>query len=172
VGATKRCFSRAARGGNAVALCMAFVVTSSLACGGDGSSTEEDAGALTGVVDASSAAPAAKFSEIYPLIFPSTTNPRCSFCHSMPAVDSIDGKLSTGADQAAAYAALVGQTSTSSKCGGRPLVVPGQPDMSLFLQKLGPNPPCGSRMPIGGMPLSGEQLEMIRSWIAAGAMND
>ena len=168
---TKPSLSSVARG-RVAASCITFILLGALGCGDDGSSPEDAGVALSADAGASLAAPAAKFSEIYPLIFPSTTNARCSFCHSMPAIDSIDGKLSTGADQAAAYAALVGQTSTSSKCGGRVLVVPGQPDMSLLLQKLGESPPCGSRMPVGGMPLSDVQLEMIRSWIAAGAMND
>ena len=52
------------------------------------------------------------------------------------------------------------------------IVEPGKPDESLMLQKLSPNPPCGNRMPVGGNPFTDAQLEMIRSWIAAGAKND
>ncbi len=127
---------------------------------GEGGQAQPDAG------------PVAKFSEIYPMIFPSMTNPRCNFCHSMPASEASNGKLSMGSDPSTAYAALVGKSSGSGMCMGKPLVVPNQPDMSLFLQKLSENPPCGSRMPVGGMPLSTQQLAMIRSWIAAGAKND
>lgn len=155
------------------ALCLAL-----LSCGGD-----EEAGSPTMMSDAGNvlmampeaAVPApvgAKFSEIYPLIFPNPTNPRCDNCHSMPPSDISNGKLYTGMDQATAHAALVGKASTSRKCMGRMIVAPGQPEMSLLWQKLGPNPPCGSRMPLGGAPLSDENMEKVRSWIAAGAQNN
>jgi hypothetical protein len=52
---------------------------------------------------------------------------------------------------------------------GKTLVVAGHPEMSLLFLKLSPNPPCGSRMPLGGTAFTDAQLEMIRSWIAAGA---
>ena len=119
-----------------------------------------------------SGGPAAKFSEIYAMAFPAMTNPRCEFCHSMPPSDIGNGKLHLGTDPATAYAALVGQVSVSAFCMGRPLVVPNQPEMSLMYLKLSPNPPCGNRMPLGGTPFTDVQLEMVRSWIAAGAPND
>jgi hypothetical protein len=78
-----------------------------------------------------------------------------------------------GHAQADAYAAIVGPSSVSAKCGaGRKLVVPGDPSTSLFYLKLTASPPCGDRMPQGGSPLTDVQLEMVRSWIAAGAKND
>ncbi|HVW24934.1 MAG TPA: hypothetical protein VHC69_06160 [Polyangiaceae bacterium] len=132
-------------------------------CGGDATSTQ---------MTAPSTSPAATFSQIYAMAFPSMTAPRCEFCHSMPPSDVGNGKLHLGTDQQTAYAALVGQTSMSARCGGHPLVVPNQPEMSLLYLKLSPNPPCGSRMPLGGTPFTDAQLEMVRSWIAAGAPND
>ena len=131
----------------------------------------KDAGASdTGT--AGSGAPAAKWSEIYPMLFPMATNPRCNACHAMPANDIANGNLFVGPDQDSAYAALVNKKSTSTRCMSKMLVVPKKPDESLMLQKLSPNPPCGSRMPIGGTPFTDTQLEMIRSWIAGGAKND
>src|SRR5262249_49031471 len=121
---------------------------------------------------AADAGPPANFSTIYALLFPTNTNARCNFCHSMPASDPSNGRLSMGMDQDAAYAALVGKSSASSKCMGRPLVVAGRPEMSLLHQKLSETVPGGGRMPIGGKPLSEGQLAMIRGWIAAGATND
>ncbi len=126
-------------------------------CGSDGSATN---------------GPAAKFSEIYAMAFPSMTNPRCDFCHSMPASDVGNGKLHMGMDQMTAYTALVGKVSVSAYCMGRTLVDPGHPETSLFYLKLSPTPPCGVRMPNGGTPFTDAQLEMVRSWIAAGALND
>jgi hypothetical protein len=152
-------------------LCLGAVA----ACGDDTPDmTIGDAGTAALGTDSgpATAVTGAKFSEIYPLLFPSETNPRCDSCHAMPASEVSNGKLHMGMDKATAYAALVGKTSSGRQCAGKPLVVPGQPDMSLFLQKLKATPPCGSRMPIGGAALSDTQLEAVRSWIAAGAKND
>ena len=114
----------------------------------------------------------ATFSAIYPLLFPTSTNPRCTFCHGLPANDRSNGNLGVGADKATAYAAIVGKTSTSSACGSRAIVVPGNPDQSLFYLKLSENPVCGSRMPLGGDLLTDAEREMVRSWIANGAKDD
>ena len=116
----------------------------------------------------------AKFSEIYAQVFPAMTPAKCNFCHSQPASQVSNGKLHTGAegDVEAAYAALVGQTSTSKDCSGKDLVVPGKPEASLLYTKLTATPPCGARMPFGGGALPDAQIEMVRSWIAAGAHDD
>ncbi len=125
----------------------------------------------SGCDDPTSQAPGT-FTEIYDTLFPATTNARCNFCHSMPASDISNGNLSTGMDQDSAYAALVGKASTSSRCNGKRLVVPHDPDASLFLDKFTAKPTCGDRMPLGGMALSDHEIELIRSWIVAGANND
>jgi hypothetical protein len=138
-------------------LCVALGALSTVGCGG-GSTATEDSGA--------------KFSEIYPLLFPAGTAAKCNFCHSMNASNVSNGKLSMGMDKDAAYAALVGKSSVSAMCEGAELVVPGQPEMSLLYQKVSGTPPCGSRMPLGAGALPDNQVEMIRSWIAAGAKND
>jgi hypothetical protein len=118
------------------------------------------------------AAEPATFTQVYAMLFPTSTNARCNFCHSMPANNVGNGNLSMGADKATAHAALVGKVSTSAACKDSPLVVAGQPDASLFLQKLSENPRCGSRMPLGGDLLTDAQREMVRGWIAAGAKDD
>ena len=120
----------------------------------------------------SSGAPAATFGDVYAMLFPRTTNAHCDMCHGLPPFDQSNGNLSTGMDRASTYAALVGKPSTSSMCGGRTIVVAGHPEQSLLLQKVLPNPPCGLRMPNGGAALSDTQTEMIRSWIAAGALDN
>jgi hypothetical protein len=160
----------------ACALCAAF------GCGGGGTTAGAPATAGgSAVVSAGSAAQAgstapapkaATFTEIYDMLFPRVTNAHCDMCHGLPAFDRSNGNLSTGMDKASTYAALASKASTSSMCNGRMFVVPGQPEMSLLLQKVLPNPPCGLRMPNGGAALSDAQIEMIRSWIAAGAHDD
>jgi hypothetical protein len=119
-------------------------------------------------------APAAKFSEIYAQIFPAMSKAKCNFCHSQPASQVSNGKLYTGAEGEVhtAYAALVGQTSVSKDCAGKALVVPGKPEESLLYTKLSATPPCGAEMPFGGGALPEAQVEMVRSWIAAGAHDD
>ena len=144
-------------------LAAAITIASAMACSSSSSQDSAPAAAIT---------PATKFSEIYPLIFPLETKGQCSFCHSLPPNDNSNGKLSTGMDQAAAHAALVGVMSASSMCGGKPLVVPGSPETSLFFQKITGTPPCGAHMPLGGSSLTAAQVEMIHSWIAGGAKND
>lgn len=157
---------RAVLAGTGIALlCLVLA-----ACSSD--SSGDDAAGMAGAGMAGNAAPAAKFSEIYAMMFPMATNARCDACHSMPANDIANGNLEMGKTPASAYMALVGQTSKSSRCMSKTLVVPGQPEMSLLYQKLSAAPPCGSRMPLGGTGFSDAQLEMIRSWIAAGAKND
>lgn len=153
-----------------VASLAALYLAATAGCGGDAS---QPAGGNAGMGAAGSGgAPAAKFSAIYEMIFPMATNARCNACHSLPANDVANGNLFTGTDKASAYKALVGKPSTSSRCMNRPLVVAKQPEMSLLLLKVMPNPPCGVRMPNGGTAFSDAQIEMIRSWIAAGAKDD
>jgi hypothetical protein len=112
------------------------------------------------------------FTGIYALLFPVETKAQCNSCHAVPANEVTSGLLCTGHDQASAYAALVGMTSVSKRCSGKALIVPGQPDASLFLQKLLAAPPCGEQMPLGGGHLPQAQVDLVRSWIAAGAPDD
>ena len=49
------------------------------------------------------------------------------------------------------------------------LVNPGSPDDSYIVMKLENRDITGSQMPLGGTPLSTEQIKKIRDWIAAGA---
>jgi len=112
------------------------------------------------------------FTEVYELLFPRASVGQCEMCHALPAHDVVNGMLETGMTKDSAYDALVGPMSQSSRCMSRPLIVPGEPDMSLFYLKLLPDPPCGVRMPNGGRQLSDDELEVVRSWIVAGAPND
>lgn len=49
-------------------------------------------------------------------------------------------------------------------CPGYVLAVPENPPASLLVQKLGPEPPCGSRMPLGGT-LDDATIACVRDWI-------
>ena len=52
----------------------------------------------------------------------------------------------------------------SPDCDGQVLAVPGDPDSSLIIRKLGDSPPCGSRMPLGGQ-IDDSDAACIRDWI-------
>ena len=123
--------------------------------------------------EADTAAPAATFTELHATLFPQATPAKCDSCHGQPASQISNGLLNTGSDDRdGAYAALLDHTSTSRDCAGMPYVVPGDPEGSLFYVKLLRDPVCGERMPLGGGALPDEQLEMVRSWIAGGALDD
>jgi hypothetical protein len=56
---------------------------------------------------------------------------------------------------------------------GERIVVPGAPCDSILVQKLGPTPPFGSRMPFNGPPyFSPEELALVEDWIAEGALDN
>ncbi len=53
------------------------------------------------------------------------------------------------------------------------LITPGDPEASYLFVKLQPDPPFGTAMPKGDAAgLDAERLEMVRSWILAGAKDD
>jgi hypothetical protein len=151
---------RSALGG---AACVAVCLLCTLACGGGSPAAPE---AERG--DIGDSAPAtATFSEVYTTIL----GPVCSGCHTPGG----DGSFQDFSSQSSAYAALVGVTASGPACGssGEQRVVAGNATQSLLFQKVSEaNPPCGSRMPLGGQPLSGTQLTLIENWINQGAQND
>jgi hypothetical protein len=70
--------------------------------------------------------------------------------------------------QAAAYSNLYNMP--SGECTSRKLVNPGSPTTSYLVDKLaGSNLCSGVRMPKGGPYLSSAQLDIVRTWITAGA---
>jgi len=147
------------RWGHSGWLAMSALVAA-LGCGGGSSTASTDPG------------PPGTFSEIYDTILSTQTESRCNFCHSMPASQVSNGMFHTGKDRAETYAALLGSTSASMACAGRDVVVPGEPDQSLLVLKVSGPPPCGNRMPLGGKALSSAQIQLIKSWVAAGANDD
>lgn len=56
---------------------------------------------------------------------------------------------------------------------GEQVIVPGSPCDSILVQKLGPTPPFGSRMPFNGPPyFTPEELTLVKDWIAEGALDN
>ncbi len=56
--------------------------------------------------------------------------------------------------------------------GGEPCIVPGSPDASVLVDVITPLGDVPPEMPEDGPPLSQDQVELIRRWIAAGAPDD
>lgn len=52
------------------------------------------------------------------------------------------------------------------------VVIAGDADASPLIDKLQPNPRNGSRMPLGGSPLSPTQIQLISDWIDQGAQDN
>jgi hypothetical protein len=137
-----------------------------------GAATDDDTGTPTddtgtptddtGTPTDDAPAAGATFNDVYTKILKGS----CAggYCHGGSA-----GGWSVKSDAAGTYAELVGPT--SSACSGLKKVEPGQPEKSsLYLKVRGMfSGVCtGSKMPTGGS-LSSTQLEIVRSWIAAGA---
>lgn len=56
---------------------------------------------------------------------------------------------------------------------GEQIIVPGAPCDSILVQKLGPTPPFGSRMPFNGPPyFTQDELAVVIDWIAEGAVDN
>ena len=87
---------------------------------------------------------------------------RCTECHVGAAAPQ-----GLRLDAANSYANLVGVASNEVPSLQR--VEPGDPDNSYLVQKVEGTAAIGSRMPLGGSPLSDAQIELIRRWISEGA---
>jgi hemolysin type calcium-binding protein len=89
-------------------------------------------------------------------------NGRCIGCHSGSSPPQ-GLKL----DAANSFANLVNVASHEVPSLKR--VKPGDPDNSYIVQKIEGTAAVGSRMPLGGSPLSADQIGLIRRWISEGA---
>lgn len=97
--------------------------------------------------------------------------PTCSVsgCHSGPTSNVLPSGMNL-TSAANSFAALVNVTSL--QVGSLNRVTPGDPDNSYLIQKLEGSAAVGSRMPQGGPFLDQATINMVRQWIADGAMNN
>jgi hypothetical protein len=127
-------------------------------CAGDGESTGGGGGGPTG-----------DFATIQSEIF----NQSCvqAACH-----DSATRQGGLDLSASVSYANLVGvePQNAVARASGQLRVTPGAPDESFLMHKLTGDlqPGEGAPMPLLGSPLSPSEIELVRSWIAAGAAND
>lgn len=93
----------------------------------------------------------------------------CNFssCHSASAAAGAGG-LNL---ESPSFAKLVNVK--SGVVSSKTRVVPFDPDQSYLMEKLTQTrPTAGGRMPLVSDPLPDEEIEMIREWIAGGALNN
>lgn len=67
------------------------------------------------------------------------------------------------------YAAVM--ASVGLQYGG-PIVIPGNASGSPLIDKLSATPQSGRRMPLTGVPLPASDIELIRTWINDGALDN
>lgn len=141
------------RSGHA-ALVLSIAVFAS-ACAGSGEGL--DAGGRP--IDESPPADNSLFQRIQSGIF----TPICTQCH-----EGANAPEGLRLDAANSYAMLVNVP--SSQVSSLLRVDPGDPAQSYLVQKLDGTASRGARMPLGGPFLSRDQIDLVREWIAGGAM--
>ena len=135
-----------------------LVVTASLAgCAGDGSSLGPDG--RPGAANGDGGAPKVTLAQLSMEIF----TPSCTFsgCHGG---SFLSANMSLEADRIAGE--IIGVASSGSDLNR---IEPGDPEASFLLKRVRGDSDVSSQMPLNRTPLTAEQIEMIRAWIAAGA---
>jgi hypothetical protein len=95
------------------------------------------------------------------------TDMGCADCHTSGGATPIGLRVS-GLDLSSYDSLLDGGLRS-----GEEIVLPGRPCDSVLVQKVGPAPPFGARMPLDGPPFMDErQLQLLSDWIAEGADED
>ncbi len=91
----------------------------------------------------------------------------CTVCHAVGGIAEFTGQLLVAEES---FDSIVNQPSIQSDFI---LVVPGDSSASLLCLKVSSaSPLVGSRMPLGGPPLSDDEIALIRDWIDQGAENN
>ena len=132
------------------------------ACGGGGQSrTDQSNIAAKSGADPSQTAAVGFKGDVEPIFTMKCAN---SSCHG--AAKSADLQLS--ADMA--YGNIVNVKSSEQPQYMR--IKPGEPDSSYIVMKIEGRQKFGMQMPLTGGALSDKQIQVIRSWVQAGAKND
>ena len=112
-------------------------------------------------VTVNNTAPAVTLASLQSGIF----GPICSGCHSGVGA-TLPGAMNL-TSQSATAAALINVTSLEVPALKR--VLPGDPANSYVVHKVEGTQTVGGRMPLGGTPLTQQQIDDVKAWIQAGA---
>jgi hypothetical protein len=126
------------------------------ACSGGGDSYGSDDGGGAG-------APPPLLVATFESIQANVFTPICVECHA-----GASAPLGLRLDETNSYGLLVGVSSVEQL--GVPRVAPGNPNGSYLVQKLEGSAAFGARMPLGREPLPQSDIDVIRQWIADGAL--
>lgn len=128
---------------------------------GDGGSGGSGGANTTTTSSSSVAGPT--FTELYQQVLAprSCTSPYCHGSFGSGALDDVH----------AAYVSILSAVADGEGCGDAKVVIPGDPEHSMLYLKVSMDkPPCGERMPVTTGALPAAEIELIRAWIAAGAV--
>jgi hypothetical protein len=132
-----------------------------------GGPTSEGTAESTGAADTTGGPGGVSFTEVFEqvLVPQSCTS---GYCHGGGA-----GGLDM-MDEATAYASLVDVPAVTPVCGLAMRVVPGAPDESITWLRARPaaldDEPCAPKMPQGSSGLSEADAQLVKDWIAGGAL--
>lgn len=135
-----------------IALCVSAVLSG---CGGGGGDDPAPA-----TPPATTPPPAGQ--SLFQQVQSTVLTPNCNGCHV-----GANAPAGLRLDAANSYAMLVNVASTQVPTLLR--VKPGDPDNSYLVQKLDGRAAVGGRMPLGRAALPQASIDLVRSWIAAGA---
>jgi hypothetical protein len=136
-----------------------IAVMAATACSGSGEGLDENGRPVGETPPPPPDGETALFSQIQESVFAAF----CIQCHQGAAAP-----LGLRLDGGNSYAMLVGVASAQVPVLLR--VEPGAPADSYLVRKLEGNAAVGGRMPLGGPPLPAASLDLVREWIAAGAL--
>lgn len=154
------------------------VTTSALHCGACGNTCGGGQTCVAGTCECSTGGEAVSFTaDIAPLLEESCATNGCHVesgggnpSGKPPGAGPGDVTSDLVLSSAGAYASLVG---VPSGCGDAAFVEPGDVSSSYLMNKLTGIGLCGgTKMPKGGAPFTQAQLDLVGSWICAGAQNN
>ena len=139
-------------------------VLSSASCIAD---LEPDVGALTaGQCDPSDSDEEASVSfsqQVLPLFKRAPTGMSGCSCHSPGQFGATLAGLDLTSHAAVMRGGNIGRGNT---------IIPNDPCASVLIQKISPAPPFGARMPLNGFYLTEPEQQLIRDWVAEGALDN
>ncbi|MCA9575606.1 MAG: hypothetical protein KC668_09225 [Myxococcales bacterium] len=110
----------------------------------------------------------------WPSLYEEMIEPFCgASCHGEGAPDNREESQLDLGNIELAYAQLVDRIAAGEECidTGMVLVVPGDPEASLLVDKMAePNPVCGDPMPSGVGLFPDSYMDVLRQWIREGAL--